>query len=170
MGLRVLRYIRCLTCVVVAAIQVQERTLIETFIIMTITMTGIIFPLTQSWIAKEGWLESLGFLDATHASVTFMVGGFCGLVGNVMIGPRLSSFQRKSINKSTTHSRKIKKMLDAHTKKLSKHNEKHSQKEKSASATKKTSGNDHDFSHIPSPYENPKDSRESSKRCMSFAD
>ena len=68
---------------------------------MTVAITGIVFPLTQSWVAGDGWLQHLGFIDATSASIKFMVGGFCGLVGNVMIGPRLSSFQRKTINTST---------------------------------------------------------------------
>ena len=94
----------------------------ESYLVLTITVTGVIYPLAQSWISGDGWLERLGFVDATSASVKFMVGGFCGFVGNIMIGPRLSIFQRKSL-KSNVHSRKIKKMLDSHTKKLHKHNQ-----------------------------------------------
>lgn len=109
LGLKVIHFIRCLSCVLVAALQLQERTLTETYLILATTMAGITYPLTQSWIHGDGWLERLGFIDATSVSVMYMSGAFVGLVGNLMLGPRLSLFQ-KSV-KATVQTRSIKKMF-----------------------------------------------------------
>lgn len=49
-------YIRCLTCVTIAATQLQERTLIETYLVLSLAISGMIFPLIQSWITGDGWL------------------------------------------------------------------------------------------------------------------
>ena len=43
-------------------------------------------------------------------------------------------------------------------------------RDKNSTMKTKTSGKDYDYSHIPSAFDNNKDSHESSKRCMSFAD
>ena len=100
-------YIRCLTCVTIAATQLQERTLIETYLILSIAISGIIFPLIQSWITGDGWLQRLGYIDSTSASAIYLSGGVAGLIGNIMIGSRLSIFQQKngkvSVNILNTH-------------------------------------------------------------------
>ena len=50
MKVKVLRYIRCLVAVTIAATQLQERTLMEVYLLLSLVMSGIIFPLTQSWM------------------------------------------------------------------------------------------------------------------------
>ena len=89
-------YIRCLTCVTIAATQLQERTLLETYLVLAIAMAGIVFPLAQSWLQGDGWLQRLGYIDSTSASCIYLCGGVAGLVGNVMLGSRLSVFQQKA--------------------------------------------------------------------------
>ena len=85
-------FMRCLTCVTIAATQLQERTLIETYMILAITIAGLIFPLIQSWVIGDGWLQRLGYIDSTSASCIYLVGGTVGLVGNILLGPRLAIF------------------------------------------------------------------------------
>ena len=70
----------------------QERTLNETFIILSIVIAGVIAPVGMAWIKGDGWLERLGFKDSTGASVVYMCGGICGFVGNYMLGPRFAIF------------------------------------------------------------------------------
>lgn len=38
-------YIRCLTCVTIAATQLQERTLVESYLVLSIAISGIIYPM-----------------------------------------------------------------------------------------------------------------------------
>lgn len=85
-------YMKILTCATIACIQLQERTLNETFIILSIVIAGVIAPIGMAWIKGDGWLERLGFKDSTGASVVYMCGGTCGFVGNYMLGPRFGIF------------------------------------------------------------------------------
>lgn len=50
----------------------------------------------MAWIKGDGWLERLGFKDSTGAAVVYMCGGTCGFVGNLMLGPRFSIFNKQS--------------------------------------------------------------------------
>lgn len=109
LGLKVIHLIRCLSCVLVAALQLQERTGTETYLILATTMAGITYPLTQSWIHGDGWLERLGFIDATSVSAMYMSGAFVGLVGNLMLGPRLALFRKSG--KATVSTRSIRKLF-----------------------------------------------------------
>ena len=87
-------YMKILTCATIACIQLQERTLIETFIILSFVIAGVIAPVGMAWIKGDGWLERLGFKDSTGASVVYMCGGTCGFVGNLMLGPRFAIFSK----------------------------------------------------------------------------
>jgi len=60
--------------------------------IFTVMLTGIIFPIASSWTWGGGWLYVLGFKDFAGAGVIHMLGGVCGLVGTVILGPRLGKF------------------------------------------------------------------------------
>jgi len=89
-------YMKILTCATIACIQLQERTLMETFMILSFVIAGVIAPVAMAWIKGDGWLERLGFKDSTGAAVVYMCGGVCGFVGNVMLGPRFSIFSKSS--------------------------------------------------------------------------
>ena len=63
---------------------------------MSFVLAGVIMPIGMAWIKGDGWLQRLGFQDATGSSVIFLCGGLCGLVGNIMLKPRLSIFNKNS--------------------------------------------------------------------------
>ena len=87
-------YMKILTCATIACIQLQERTLTETFTILSIVIAGVIAPVGMAWIKGDGWLERMGFKDSTGAAVVYMCGGVCGFVGNIMLGPRFGIFNK----------------------------------------------------------------------------
>jgi Amt family ammonium transporter len=95
-------YMKILTCATIACIQLQERTLIETFGILSFVIAGVIAPIGLAWIKGDGWLERLGFKDSTGCSVVYMCGGVCGFVGNLMLGPRFSIFTKQTNNVKKT--------------------------------------------------------------------
>ena len=103
-------FTKVLTCATIACIQLQERVLIETFVILSFVISGVIAPVGYAWIKGDGWLQRLGFKDSTCSSIMFMCGGFCGLTGNIMLGPRLSVFDKSSsyfVSKSNLSMRKF---------------------------------------------------------------
>lgn len=76
-----------------------ERTYVDTYIIFTVLMTTMIYPIVSSWIIGDGWLSVLGFHDAAGAGYIHMLGGICGLVGTSLLGPRVGIFDKTSVNK-----------------------------------------------------------------------
>ena len=80
--------------------------MIETFVILSFVIAGVIAPVGMAWIKGDGWLQRLGFKDSTGASVVYMCGGVCGFVGNLMLGPRFSIFSKaaKNVVKKTSAS------------------------------------------------------------------
>jgi Amt family ammonium transporter len=50
----------------------------------------VIYPVVVHWVWQgSGWLTALGFHDFAGSTVVHQVGGIIGLVGAIMIGPRL---------------------------------------------------------------------------------
>lgn len=105
-------FTKVLTCATIACIQLQERVLIETFIIMSFVVSGVIAPVGFAWIRGDGWLERIGFHDSTCSSIMFMCGGFCGLTGNIMLGPRLSVFEKLNGHVLTKNNIGMKRLIE----------------------------------------------------------
>ena len=56
-------FVNAFCAVMIAAAQVQERTLIETCFCLSIALGGIVCPITFSWTFGGGWLQRLGYID-----------------------------------------------------------------------------------------------------------
>ena len=57
------------------------------------TLAGIVFPVSQSWITGDGWLQRLGYIDSTSAVCIYLAGGISGFVGTFMLGGRLAVYK-----------------------------------------------------------------------------
>lgn len=71
---------------------VAERTKFTAYIIYTLFITALIYPLAGHWIWGGGWLADLGFYDFAGSTVVHSVGAWAGLVGTVLLGPRIGRF------------------------------------------------------------------------------
>jgi Amt family ammonium transporter len=73
---------------------VAERTKFSTYIVFSIAITAIIYPISGHWVWGGGWLSSLStpFHDFAGSSVVHSVGAWVGLTGAVIIGPRLGKY------------------------------------------------------------------------------
>jgi len=92
-----------------------ERTFIDTYIFFSLTMTAFIFPVASAWAWGGGWLQEAGFHDFAGSGVVHMLGGVGGLVGTIILGPRLGMFkeQKPKSNKvidANIHNRSIDKI------------------------------------------------------------
>ncbi len=70
----------------------SERTRITAYMAYSFLLSGIVYPLSGHWVWGGGWLANLGFHDFAGSGVVHMVGGFIGLVGAKMVGPRNGKF------------------------------------------------------------------------------
>jgi len=69
-----------------------ERTEFKAYLIFSIVITVLIYPISGHWTWGGGWLSQLGFHDFAGSSIVHSVGGWVGLAGAAMIGPRLGKY------------------------------------------------------------------------------
>jgi Amt family ammonium transporter len=74
---------------------VAERIHFRAYILYTIAMTGLIYPLAGHWVwGLGGWLGKLGMIDFAGSAVIHALGGFSALAAAKFIGPRIGKFNQ----------------------------------------------------------------------------
>ena len=74
---------------------VAERIKFGEFVIFALVLTAFIYPVAGSWEWNGGWLNSVGnkeFIDFAGSSIVHSVGAWAGLVGAVLLGPRIGKY------------------------------------------------------------------------------
>ncbi len=69
-----------------------ERIKLWPFLIFTVVLTGVIYPIEASWQWGGGWLSEAGFSDFAGSTLVHAAGGFAALAGAVILGPRLGKY------------------------------------------------------------------------------
>eukprot|EP00756_Hemistasia_phaeocysticola_P036664 Hpha_TRINITY_DN16654_c0_g17::TRINITY_DN16654_c0_g17_i1::g.183302::m.183302/K03320/amt, AMT, MEP; ammonium transporter, Amt family len=83
---------------------VAERTELTAYFIYAIVLTGFIYPVVVHWVwSPNGWLSAFasrsdrvnpnGMIDYAGSGVVHCVGGWAGLIGAWMVGPRKGRFE-----------------------------------------------------------------------------
>lgn len=87
---------------------VAERIKFVDFLIFSLLLTGIAYPITGHWVwAESGWLFNLGFHDFAGSTVVHSVGGWAALMGAAFLGPRIGKYQDGQINALPGHNLSI---------------------------------------------------------------
>lgn len=71
---------------------VAERTEFKSYLIFSVIICVLIYPISGHWVWGGGWLSDLGFHDFAGSTVVHTVGGCLGLVGAIMVGPRKEKY------------------------------------------------------------------------------
>ncbi len=83
----------CATTASIVSGTLAERIKLWPFLIFTLVLTGIIYPIQASWKWGGGFLDTqLGFLDFAGSTVVHSVGGWAALAGALILGPRLGKY------------------------------------------------------------------------------
>ncbi len=86
----------CATAATIVAGAVAERMKFSAYFIYSIVVSVIIYPLYGHWVWGGGWLSSLPFgmgaLDFAGSGVVHAIGGFVGLAGAMVLGPRYGKY------------------------------------------------------------------------------
>src|SRR5688572_21965675 len=72
---------------------VAERVKYISFILFSLLLVGIAYPITGHWIWGGGWLAQQGFFDFAGSTVVHTVGGIAGLAGILLLGPRIGKYK-----------------------------------------------------------------------------
>ncbi|MCA9988808.1 MAG: hypothetical protein KDE59_31095, partial [Anaerolineales bacterium] len=73
---------------------VAGRMQFKSYLIYSAVITGIIYPISGFWKWGGGWLDALGFYDFAGSLIVHAVGGFAGLAGAIVLGPRIGRFNK----------------------------------------------------------------------------
>lgn len=71
---------------------VAERIKFVDFLIFSLLLVGIAYPLTGHWVWGGGWLAKAGFFDFAGSTVVHAVGGWAALMGAIILGPRIGKY------------------------------------------------------------------------------
>jgi Amt family ammonium transporter len=71
---------------------VAERIKYKSFIVFTLLLVGIIYPIVGHWIWGAGWLAAKGMWDFAGSTVVHSVGGWAALAGILVLGPRFGKY------------------------------------------------------------------------------
>jgi ammonium transporter, Amt family len=82
-----------------------ERTEFKSYLIFSVAITAIIYPISGHWIWGGGWLSQLAtpFHDFAGSTVVHMVGGVVALTGTLALGPRIGKYNGKKVNAIPGH-------------------------------------------------------------------
>ncbi len=79
-----------------------ERTKFSGYLLFSLLMTSIIYPISGSWAwnglfgdyngGTGGWLEGLGYIDYAGSGVVHLCGGAAALAGAIVLGPRTGKY------------------------------------------------------------------------------
>lgn len=83
---------------------VAERTKTVAYFAYAFVLTGFIYPVVVHWVwSNDGWLSAFapanvrlgpnGMIDFAGSGVVHTVGGFAGLIGTIVLGPRVGRFE-----------------------------------------------------------------------------
>jgi len=75
---------------------VAERTKFSAYLIFSIAITAVIYPISGHWAWGGGWLSTMAtpFHDFAGSTVVHSVGAWVGLMGAIVIGPRIGKYTK----------------------------------------------------------------------------
>ena len=83
----------CATTASIVSGTMAERIKLWPFLIFTIILTALIYPIQASWKWGGGFLDDAGFLDFAGSTVVHSVGGWAALTGALILGPRIGKYK-----------------------------------------------------------------------------
>jgi Amt family ammonium transporter len=82
----------CATTASIVSGTLAERIKLWPFLIFTIMLTGVLYPITGSWEWGAGWLDGMGFSDFAGSTLVHSVGGWAALTGAILLGARKGKY------------------------------------------------------------------------------
>jgi Amt family ammonium transporter len=90
----------CATAATIVSGAMAERTKFHAYLIYSVLVSAVIYPVFGHWAwgnlllgsGNSGWLAKLGFADFAGSTVVHSMGGWIGLAGAIVLGPRIGKY------------------------------------------------------------------------------
>lgn len=84
----------CATAATIVSGAMAERTKFSSYLVYSIILSALVYPISGHWIWGGGWLAEMGFIDFAGSTAVHMVGGVAALVGAKILGPRIGKYDK----------------------------------------------------------------------------
>lgn len=102
-GFFVFQAVFAATCATIISGAVAERMKLSSYVILTVAMTAVIYPIVGHWVWGGGWLSQIGFIDFAGSTVVHLTGATAAFVTAWKLGPRLGKYSGKVVNSIPGH-------------------------------------------------------------------
>jgi len=89
----------CATAATIVSGAVAERLKFSSYLIYSVVISMLVYPIYGHWVWGGGWLSKLpfgmGHLDFAGSGVVHTLGGMFGLAGAIVLGPRFGKFTKE---------------------------------------------------------------------------
>lgn len=105
-GFLIFQLVFCGTAATIVSGAMAERTRFVSYIVYTVIISALVYPIFGSfaWSSlypgggdNKGFLANLGFIDFAGSTVVHSIGGWIGLAGAIILGPRIGKYQKGRI-------------------------------------------------------------------------
>jgi len=76
-----------------------ERTKFSMYLVYSIFISALIYPVEGSWSWGGGWMAEMGFHDFAGSTVVHATGGVLALAGAIVLGPRIGKYSQQVTDK-----------------------------------------------------------------------
>ncbi len=83
----------CATAATIVSGAIAERTKFSSYLVYSVIIFAVIYPISGSWSWGQGWLYDLGFNDFAGSAIVHSLGGWLALMGAWVVGPRLGKYR-----------------------------------------------------------------------------
>lgn len=82
----------CATTATIVSGSMAERTKFSMYLVYSVLISLIIYPMEGHWSWGGGWLSEMGFHDFAGSTVVHLCGGALALAGAIVLGPRIGKY------------------------------------------------------------------------------
>jgi ammonium transporter, Amt family len=82
----------CGAAATIVAGAMAERMKFPAYLMYTIVVSALVYPIIGHWIWGGGWLAEMGFMDFAGSTVVHATGGWVAFIGAAMLGARQGKF------------------------------------------------------------------------------
>ncbi|MAN57615.1 MAG: ammonium transporter [Paracoccus sp. (in: a-proteobacteria)] len=83
----------CATTASIVSGTLAERVRLNSFLVFTVVLTGLIYPVQASWQWGGGFLSEMGFSDFAGSTLVHSAGGWAALAGALVLGARAGKYR-----------------------------------------------------------------------------
>ena len=84
----------CATTATIVSGAMAERTKFSMYVLYSMLISALIYPIEGHWSWGGGWLSEMGFHDFAGSTVVHLCGGALALAGAIVLGPRIGKYDK----------------------------------------------------------------------------